>query len=147
LAKLGELKGIIIICVLAGLLIIFINPIIDLLTAMGSNLAVRLTSMFVEGETSGRDIIYKNVLDIIKQSPIVGVYYIVPSGPGVGMYPHNYFLEVFMATGFLGGTPFMILIFISLVKINTNKNEACFKLDNYFVFADSCLWNVFHRSL
>ena len=116
LAKLGELKGIIIICVLAGLLIIFINPIIDLLTAMGSNLAVRLTSMFVEGETSGRDIIYKNVLDIIKQSPIVGVYYIVPSGPGAGMYPHNYFLEVFMATGFLGGAPFMILIFISLVK-------------------------------
>lgn len=116
MAKLGKLNGIIIICLLTGFLFLFMDPILDLLTSMGSSLAVRLKSIFSADGSSGRNIIWGNVINIISQSPIVGVYYLVPTGTGAGMYPHNFFLEVFMATGFLGGVPFMFLIFISITK-------------------------------
>ncbi|MBA2563242.1 MAG: O-antigen ligase family protein [Chitinophagaceae bacterium] len=116
MARLGNVKGIIIIFVFVGLITIFINPIIGLLESMGSNLAIRLTSMVVKGESSGRDDIYSNTLNIIQGSPILGEYYFLPTGVGAGGYPHNFFLEVFLATGLLGGIPFMIMIFISLVK-------------------------------
>jgi O-antigen ligase len=116
MAKLGKLKGIIIICVLAGLLFIFIDPILDLLTSIGSSLAVRLRSMFSEEGSSGRYVVWLNVLNIISESPILGAYYVVPSGMGAGMYPHNFFLEAFMATGFFGGVPFMFLIGTSVIQ-------------------------------
>lgn len=116
IAKLGGLKGLTIIFMLGSLIIIFINPIIDLLTSMGSTIAIRLTHMIEEGEGSGREVIYQKVLDIIYQAPILGSYYLIPSGPFAGMYAHNFFLEVFMATGFLGGVPFTILIFVSLTR-------------------------------
>lgn len=116
MARLGNVKGIIIIFIFIGLITIFKEPIIDLLESTGSDLAIRLTNMVVERETSGRDNIYSNTLNIIQDSPILGAYYFLPSGVGAGMYPHNFFLEVFLATGLLGGIPFMILIFISLVK-------------------------------
>jgi len=116
MAKLGKLNGLIIICVLTGLMFIFIDPILDLLTSIGSSLAVRLKSIFSEEGSSGRDVVWRNVLNIISQSPVLGAYYVVPSGMGAGMYPHNFFLEVFMATGFLGGVPFMILVGISVIQ-------------------------------
>lgn len=116
IAKLGGLKALIILCILGSLIIIFINPIVDLLTSMGSTIAIRLTHMVEEGEGSGREVIYQKVLNIIYQAPILGSYYLIPSGPFAGMYAHNFFLEVFMATGLLGGIPFTILIVISLVK-------------------------------
>ncbi len=116
ITKLGIFRGLVIIGILGGLMIIFINPIIDLLTSMGSTIAIRLTSMVVKGEGNGREVIYKRVLDIIDQAPILGSYYLIPYGPFAGMYAHNFFLEVFMATGFLGGIPFTILILISLIK-------------------------------
>lgn len=120
MARLGSMNTIIILCVVAGLVFIFLNPILDLLTSMGSNLAVRLVSMVENNESSGREEIWKNVMNIIGNSPVFGAFYIVPSGPGRGMYPHNFFLEIFMGTGVLGGLPFMILIFVSVTK--------CFKL-------------------
>jgi O-antigen ligase len=116
MAKLGKLKGIVLICVLTGLMFIFIDPILDLLTSIGSSLAVRLKSIFSAEGSSGRTLIWLNVLNIISQSPILGAYYVVPSGIGAGMYPHNFFLEAFMATGFLGGIPFMILIGLSIIQ-------------------------------
>lgn len=116
LARLGTFKGILIFCGLAILTTLYVDMIVDLLEAMGSNLAVRLNDMIVEGETSGRDNIYNNTLKIIDKSPVFGAYYVIPSGIGIKGYPHNFFLEVFLATGMLGGIPFVLLVLISFVK-------------------------------
>ncbi|WP_018613827.1 O-antigen ligase family protein [Segetibacter koreensis] len=116
MARLGSLNAIIILCVVAGLVFIFLNPILDLLTSMGSNLAVRLTSMVENKESSGREEIWTNVIGIIAKSPVFGAYYIVPYGAGKGLYPHNFFLEIFMGTGIVGGLPFMVLVFASVTK-------------------------------
>lgn len=120
MARLGSANAIIILCIVGGLIFIFLNPILDLMTSMGSNLAVRLTSMVENQESSGRDLIWKNVINIISESPIFGAYYVVPSGLGKGYYPHNFFLEIFMGTGVIGGVPYMILVFVSVTK--------CYKL-------------------
>lgn len=116
ISRLGKIKGFILFASFITLFILFINPIQDLLHAMGSNIGDRLTDMVVNRDTSGREDIWKNVIGIIAKSPIFGAYYIVPSGEGGGMYPHNFYLEVFMATGFFGGVPFLILIFYTISK-------------------------------
>lgn len=116
IARLGKVKGLLILSTVVGLILININAIIGLLSSMGSSLAVRLTSMIQDRETSGRDVIYANVLSIIEESPIFGSYYLIPSGIGAGGYPHNYFLEVFMATGAVGGGIFLALVLYSLFK-------------------------------
>ncbi len=116
IARLGKVKGLLILFTAVGLLLVNIKAIVGLLTSMGSSLAVRLTSMIQDKETSGRDVIYANALSIIEESPIFGSYYLIPSGIGAGGYPHNYFLEVFMTTGFLGGTIFLALVIYSLFK-------------------------------
>lgn len=116
IARLGKLKGIMIFSVIAALVFLFLNPLLELLRLFGSNIGDRLANIVIEHDTSGRDEIWKNVLGIIEKSPLFGAYYLVPSGFGRGVYPHNFYLEVFMTTGIIGGIPFMALIFITLNK-------------------------------
>ena len=116
IARLGKVKGLLILSTAVGLILVNINAIIGLLSSMGSSLAVRLTSMIQDRETSGRDVIYANALSIIEESPIFGSYYLIPKGVGAGGYPHNYFLEVFMTTGIVGGVIFVALVLYSLFK-------------------------------
>ena len=116
IARLGKVKGLLILSTVVGLILINIKAIIGLLSSLGSSLAIRLTSMIQEGETSGRDVIYSNTLSIIQESPIFGSYYLIPKGIGAGGYPHNYFLEVFMATGIVGGSIFLALVLYSVYQ-------------------------------
>lgn len=119
-ARLGFIKGLFIILASVGLTILSLEVIIQLLESMGSSLGIRLSRMIVEGETSGRTLIYKNVLGIIEGAPFFGSSYVLPSGVGAGSYPHNFILEVFMTTGLVGGIPFTVLLVISIFK--------CYKL-------------------
>ena len=116
IARLGKVKGLLVLSTVVGLILININAIIGLLSSLGSSLAVRLTSMIQDRETSGRDVIYANTLSIIEESPIFGSFYLIPKGIGAGGYPHNYFLEVFMTTGMVGGTIFLALVLYSVYR-------------------------------
>lgn len=116
MARLGSVQGLIIVCILVTLMFLFIGPILEIMSLIGSNLADRLVSMVENKESSGRDEIWKNVLNIIADSPVFGAYYVVPSGLGKGLYPHNFILEIFMGTGFVGGFPFLVMVFYSLSK-------------------------------
>jgi len=115
-ARLGSIKALIILSLLCALIITNLDFIIGLTQSMGSSLSDRLTRSIEDGSTSGRLDIYSNVINIIKESPVFGKYYVVPYGMGAGSYPHNFFLEVFMATGIVGGIPFVILTFFTLIK-------------------------------
>lgn len=116
ISRLGSFKGLMLILGFSFLIFIFLNPLLEFLDSIGSNIAVRLTNMVVEKETSGRDSIYQNTWNIIQTAPLFGAYYVLPSGVGAGGYPHNFFLEVLLATGLLGSVPFFILIIVSLFR-------------------------------
>jgi O-antigen ligase len=116
IARMGKFRGVLIISIFGVLVLVLINPIITFLDSIGSSLAVRLTSMIVDKNTSGRDEIYANTWNLIKENPLFGTSYLIPSGAGAGGYPHNYILEVFMATGLVGGIPFLILLGMAIFK-------------------------------
>jgi O-antigen ligase len=116
IAQFGKIRGIILFSTFVLVIFLFIKPITSFLESMNSSFLTRLTAMIVEQDSSGRDRIYLNVLEQIKQNPIFGSYYLVTAGQGRGGYPHNFILEAFMTTGFLGGIPFLILLIAALIK-------------------------------
>jgi O-antigen ligase len=115
-ARGGIYKSVLIVASVVTALIIFINQIITFLESIGSSLTVRLASMIYEKDTSGRDGLYQNAWNLIKESPFFGSFYVIRSGIGAGGYPHNFLLEVFMATGLFGGIPFIILLIVSIYR-------------------------------
>lgn len=127
IARVGIYKSLLILLGVASLIVVFINQIIAFLESIGSSLTARLSSMIFDNDSSGRDGIYANAWSLIKESPIVGSYYVIRNGVGAGGYPHNFLLEVFLATGLVGGIPFVVLLFISIYrsfKIIKRRHEA-----------------------
>ena len=116
MARFGNIKGVLIIGIIISVIFLFINPIIVILESMNSSIVLRLTRMIVDQDSSGRDQIYSNVFEIIKQNPVFGSYYLVPSGQAQGSSPHNFILEVFMTTGMIGGIIFLFLLINALIK-------------------------------
>jgi O-antigen ligase len=128
IARGGIFKIVLIGISVVSVIFILINQIIAFLDSIGSSLTVRLTSMIVEKDTSGRDAIYQNTWNLIKESPFFGSFYVIRSGVGAGGYPHNFLLEVFLATGLFGGIPFLILLVISIYrsfKLIRNRHQSC----------------------
>jgi O-antigen ligase len=116
IARVGVVKSLFIVLAFVTVLLVFINQILALMTSMGSTLATRLTSMVVENDSSGRDGIYANAWSLIKEYPLFGSFYLLQNGVGAGGYPHNFLLEIFMATGIVGGIPFVILLLVSVYR-------------------------------
>lgn len=63
-----------------------------------SSFFTRVTQTIKTGDGSGREVFYEQALQIFKQNPIIGGRILYADG----MYPHNVFLEVLMATGIIG---------------------------------------------
>lgn len=115
-AKSGFLKGLFVIGCSLIVLWFSLGFIIEIAESLGSSLITRLLSAIETGETSGRDAIYANAISFFNESPLFGYYYLIPSGPGKGGYPHNFFIEAFMTTGFVGGVPFVGIIILAVYK-------------------------------
>ena len=63
-----------------------------------SSFFTRVTQTIKTGDSSGREVFYELAIQIFKQNPIIGGRILYADG----MYPHNVFLEVLMATGIIG---------------------------------------------
>ncbi len=115
-SRLGTFKGVILFGIVSVAVWVLFGFLAKFADQMDSGLLLRLANTVEERDTSGRDKIYANAIQIIKEHPIFGSYYFVKSGVARGSYPHNFFLEAFMTTGLVGGIPFVIMIFIALFK-------------------------------
>ncbi|MFD2245105.1 O-antigen ligase family protein [Pontibacter ruber] len=147
LARLGAVKGLIYFGLIITLLLLNLENIAALLESMGSSLGTRIVNILVEGDTSGREILYNETIDLIKESPLVGVYYVIPSGMGFKSYPHNFFLEVLLATGLLGAIPFIILVCKSLIKsfnLLKDKHESSWMV---IIYLQIIVYGMFSTSL
>ncbi len=65
----------------------------------------------VEGDSSNRDILFKDGVKMIEENPLFGKSFVLqdPHSIGYGGYVHNFFLEAFMSAGFLGGILFLLI--------------------------------------
>ena len=115
-AKAGFFKGLALIFSAAFVFYLSLDFLVELSEAMDSSIVSRLLSAIETGETSGRDAIYENAMGHFLENPIFGNFYLIPSGVGMGGYPHNFIIEVFMTNGIIGGVPFLIMLSIAVIK-------------------------------
>jgi O-antigen ligase len=83
-------------------------PMVNLIDAIsGTAIYARLfeQSQFEEVSTVGRLDLYSSAWNLFLNKPLFGAGL---EDPTFGGYPHNVFIEAFMATGFAGGTAFFI---------------------------------------
>ncbi|WP_394172408.1 O-antigen ligase family protein [Guptibacillus hwajinpoensis] len=88
----------------------------------------------IDSLSSGRNILWENAIDLIKENPIIGY--------GVGyyesmfnIYVHNFFLEITLSYGLLGIFTYMLMLFYSCYRII--KNDDKLKLFGILLFCTS----------
>lgn len=82
--------------VLGGIILVICNP--QTIGSKASSFFTRVTQTIKTGDSSGREVFYEQGFQVFKQNPIVGGRILFADG----MYPHNVFLEILMATGIIG---------------------------------------------
>lgn len=110
------IKYVVIFSVFVLFVIIFTNTFLNNTQILSSGINRILAFISPEGinweGTSGRDVVYKSVLNIFKENPILGVgFFNYPQ-------PHNLFLEVLVSVGVVGFTIILFLITCILIKFS-----------------------------
>jgi len=120
---------------------VFLAPVlVYLFNLSGSNLLERTQSSIDKGDNSGRDSLWNDAWIEFLNSPFFGGDIEVS-----GIYPHNLFLEILMATGFLG--LFIFLISISITLINFSKIQSVNKHMIFVLFINSFCQHMFSGAL
>ena len=136
----GLFKGLLVISLLTIPLIIFSDQIIEFLSGFGGSFINRVLATINNGNTSGRDVLYAGAYEQFLDSPIFGDAFVLQGGVGSGFYPHNIILEVFMATGVIGGLIFIKWIFkclqisYKLIKVSDENSWAGVLFLQYLIY-------------
>lgn len=83
-----------------------------LINLTGTSLIERSNRSVDSGDVSGREVLWADAIKEFVSNPLFGGRIEVS-----GIYPHNIYLEVLMATGFFGGILFIILQMTSLSEL------------------------------
>lgn len=92
---------------------------------LGSSIFDRSFDSIQTGDTSGREGLWSNAITEFIENPVLGGRIEV-----AGLYPHNIFLEVLMATGIVGFLLFLLIFFNSL-----KRSLKLIKLDSIYLLA------------
>ena len=103
----GAIRGLFVLLLIISPIYFFWGEIIDLLSSFHGSFLLRVMKAVEDGDSSGRDLIYDQGIKQFLDYPIFGGSFILESGSFKGFYPHNLILEVFMATGIVGGILFL----------------------------------------
>lgn len=109
---------------------------------IGSNLFERTDDALSSGDTSGRNELWQDALNQFANSPIFGGRIEVS-----GIYPHNMFLEVMMATGIVGIILFCIPFFKCLFNGIKFSNEDKIYLIPLIIFINGFSQNMFSGAI
>ncbi len=96
------------------ILLLFIEPILNFMGNISPLIEYRLRLSLFEGHTSGRDILYREAIQLFIDKPIFGSQFALFYPNGEFWYPHNIILEAFMALGILGGSAMIYFLWKSL---------------------------------
>jgi len=106
--------GVSITAVAFGLLIVFIEPILNFMGNISPTMEVRLRMGVYEGYSSGRDVLYQEAFDSFLNSPLLGKQFAFFDDFGGFAYSHNIVLDAFMGLGFLGGIAMIYILWIAI---------------------------------
>lgn len=112
-------------------IVTFINPILDFIGNISPVMEHRLRISIFEGDSSGRDSIFKDAIKAFLDSPIIGKQFGLFDGNGGYGYSHNIILDSLMGLGIFGG---LIIIFILWKAIKKSYTFIQTKNPNYWVF-------------
>jgi hypothetical protein len=94
------------------ILVIWINmsTILELLGRISPMMEQRMAAAMYEDDSSGRNILYKQAVDIFLQNPVFGKQFILNSG----IYSHNSILDVLIGLGLIGALVWIYLLYEDL---------------------------------
>lgn len=101
--------GLLIVILCLCLMYVYSDQILNLIGDISPVMQKRIMASIYENDLSGREIYYKNAIDIFTNNPFIGNQLVT----NYGVYTHNFILDILMALGLLGFIPF-IIVFISL---------------------------------
>lgn len=110
------LLGSVIIAIATTLLIVFIEPILNFMGNISPVMETRLRLGMYEQDSSGRDLLYKEAINIFVNSPILGEQFALFDNFGGFYYSHNIILDAFMGLGILGGLSMIYFLWVSIKK-------------------------------
>lgn len=109
---------------------------------IGSNLFERTDDALSSGDTSGRNELWEDAWNQFINNPILGGRIEVS-----GIYPHNMFLEVMMATGIIGMILFCIPFFKSIFNgMKFSKNDKLYLIP-LIIFINGLSQNMFSGAI
>lgn len=112
------------------LLILFLFWLdLEIGTSTGNTFFNRLNSMIVSGNSSGREVIYKNALSIFRNNPIFGGPFLLKDGT----YAHNFIIDIVMSMGVFGLFVFMGFYKNCLSFVLTIKNKLVSNIDTLWI--------------
>jgi len=101
---------------------------------------------FSLNNSSGRGAIYKEGISLFMDNPIFGRS-ILLLGENSGLYPHNSIIEVFMSTGVIGGSVFILINIISFKQTYfLIKNDSKFMFLG-LIFLQQFVYSMFSRCI
>lgn len=112
----NKVVGIIISLIVILLVWVNISTILDWLGSISPMMEQRMAATMYEDDSSGRDSLYKQAIDIFLQNPVLGKQFVLNNG----FYSHNSILDVMIGLGFFGALFWIYLIWNDLKLSNRN---------------------------
>ena len=102
----NKLMGLIISLTLILLVWFNISTIFEWLGTISPMMEQRMAAAIFEDDSSGRDILYREAINIFLQNPILGKQFVLNNG----FYSHNSILDVMIGLGFFGALVWVYLL-------------------------------------
>lgn len=83
-----------------------IDAIIEFIGEISPMLGQRMSASAYEGDSSGRDSLLVNAIEVFMRNPFIGEKFVLD----IGSYSHNSLFDVMMALGFFGGLVWLFLM-------------------------------------
>jgi O-antigen ligase len=110
------LLGSVIIAIATTILIVFIEPILNFMGTISPVMESRLRLGIYEQNSSGRDLLYEEAINLFVNNPILGEQFALFDNFGGFYYSHNIILDAFMGLGILGGLSMIYFLWVSIKK-------------------------------
>lgn len=148
LANRFSLKNVIFITLLFSFILYHIESISEYFNIVfGSSFLERIILAYKEGDSSGREILFNQAMEAFLESPIWGSSLLMQKPPFLGNYPHNFFFEVLMSLGILGGCFYVCSIVLafkySFFLLREDSKYTIFAL----LFFQYFVYSMFSRSM